>query len=237
MKFFAGMDRAERIAALEKVVAGDLHLHAVVRDGLCVISKLKEAAIKEQERDDGQTVSRNDIRIPDDVEALHSSEDYLHDKYFYMPWEILDSVNTGAQLYKLADSVQMALSIIANSERMPVEVINEKGEVCSVYEWSTHHTESGIAVIGCSNANFDEDSLAIARASYLGRDNRYVIDTPEYAAVIAVWEKYWKDGSGMTQDAIVAELMAEDFTKNRAEAIEMICRPVSERGGGRKKSK
>ena len=70
------------------------------------------------------------------------------------------------------------------------------------------------------------------------KKDAYPIDTPEFAAVIEVWERYWKDGSGMNQDAIVAELMENGrFTKKRAEAIEMICRPEDARGGGRKKSK
>lgn len=66
---------------------------------------------------------------------------------------------------------------------------------------------------------------------------KYQVDTPEFAAVIEVWEKYWKDGSGMTQDAIVAELMGKGFKRVRAEAIEMICRPIDRRGGGHKKKK
>ena len=68
---------------------------------------------------------------------------------------------------------------------------------------------------------------------------RYQIDTPEFAAVIEIWEKYWADGKpGMSKVGIVAELTENGrFSHKRAEAIEMICRPINERDGGRKKSK
>jgi hypothetical protein len=79
--------------------------------------------------------------------------------------------------------------------------------------------------------------MAVSTLSFFDKAAIHPINTPEYAAVIEVWEKYWKDGSGMTQDAIVAELIEKGFKRNRAEAIEKICRPVDKRDGGRTKSK
>jgi len=68
------------------------------------------------------------------------------------------------------------------------------------------------------------------------KNKKHAVNTPEFAAVMEIWEKYWAADNGNTKSAaIVAELQEQGFTEIRAKAIEMICRPQKYRTGGRTK--
>lgn len=63
---------------------------------------------------------------------------------------------------------------------------------------------------------------------------QYAINTPEFAAVIDVFEEFWSSGKdGEKKDQIVDWIMKKyKFSKKTAEVIDTICRPELRRKGG-----
>ena len=89
------------------------------------------------------------------------------------------------------------------------------------------------------------DQLKIPFTRILVKDNptnkkisEYEINTPEFAAVLDVWEKYWANGKpGITKDALILELKGQGFSTPSAKAIDRVCRPEHARKGRRAKTK
>ncbi len=222
-----GKSKADCVQLMEQVISGDMRLNVLVAKGLSVIPAAR-----------WKSATANCLETP-----MLKDVEYVNDSYHNWCWLASDApdfteYSSSEKLVEVVNSKQMAIAIIGDWViRSAYEVLNENSEICFVIRHS-HGKRSldGANVIGASQINFPTDNLALSPATYADKANQYPINTPEFAAVIEVWEKYWKDGSGMKQEAIVAELMANGrFLKKRAEAIEMICRPENARRGGHKK--
>ncbi len=239
LQFLKRQSKNWRLLAAEQVVAGDMGLYVIVGNEIVIpVSSFND--LHHRAKSAGAVVPAEEVSFeiigtgPSGIEYKRCGS-YWNDPF---ATELLDFI-TGTHTFRLSAPETVALAILGERCLGPTVVLNERGETCHVFDHSfAEEKVDGTAVLGFTRVFIDENNLAVTPVSFAEKADRYPINTPEFAAVIDVWEKYWKSGIGMNQDAIVAELMAEKgFSRKRAEAIEMICRPLNKRRGGHNKIK
>jgi len=154
--------------------------------------------------------------------------------------------------YKLADGEAVAINLLIDNESKNQELAFNNGSerllllgwadatgtdqpfLTTRWKWITDsliHEKNFVALLAVPSPEIAEGITPNLGA--------YSVNTPEFAAVLEVWEKYWADGKdGITKEALVHELVTEHgFTPVSAKAIDRVCRPEYAREGRRSKNK
>ena len=129
----------------------------------------------------------------------------------------------------------MAYDILVGESTTKTSLVNEEGDLVHFVSYLPGVVGNRKVLEG--SISLDNDVLAVDDFLPEEKVDKYLIPTPEFAAVMDVWEKYWSEDKGNTKAAgIVVELQEQGFSEVRAKAIEMICRPEKYRTGGRIKN-
>ncbi len=144
--------------------------------------------------------------------------------------------------FEFKDGKAAASNILAGVPHVRTTLLNEEGIEVNYVGFISPDPDSEVIgqFRGYAQLDIYLDNLdLLAVDDFLGEEkvNQYLIPTPEFAAVMDIWEKYWSEDKGNTKAfTIVDELQKQGFKEVRARAIEMICRPEKYRTGGRTKN-
>ena len=136
------------------------------------------------------------------------------------------------------DGNAAACNVFAGVGRIGATLLDEEGVEL---DYVHYHYSSRFEVYRYSREKFsiNNDLLAVDDLLPEEKMKQFSIPTPEFAAIHAVYGKYWASGKGgQTKDNIVAWIRTEfGFSKKTAEVIDTICRPEDRRIGGNVKLK
>ena len=153
---------------------------------------------------------------------------------------ICDDAKTAVDLISILETDGKTDDDLTTNEFLVRQLIDDEGKKLETLSFNycrnTEANETAVYLTSHYNAPFK--SLGVADPIPNLVSHEYPVSTPEFAAVLQVWGKYWSDGKpGITKDALILELKNDGFSIPSAKAIDRVCRPEHARKGRRSKIK